>query len=169
VTTDDPELARRVRLLSNYGSERKYAHEEMGFNCRLDELQAAVLRVKLRRLDAWNARRREVAAFYLDHLAGTGLVLPAVPDHSEPAWHLFVVRSQSRDALQEALKARGVDTLVHYPLPPHRQPAYSEYAHLRLPVANQVPRDVLSLPIGPHLGSEQARQVVQACCEACNA
>jgi dTDP-4-amino-4,6-dideoxygalactose transaminase len=169
VTTDDPELARRVRLLSNYGSERKYAHEEKGFNCRLDELQAAVLRVKLRHLDAWNARRRDLAAFYLDHLDGTGLVLPAVPEQSDPAWHLFVVRSRNRDALQKALKREGVDTLVHYPVPPHLQPAYSEYANLRLPVANTVASEVLSLPIGPHLATEQARHVVRACREVCNA
>lgn len=169
ITTDDPELARRIRLLSNYGSERKYAHEEKGFNCRLDEVQAAVLRVKLRHLDAWNARRREVAAAYLEQLSGTGLALPAVPAHMNPAWHLFVVRSESRDALQTALKAKDVDTMVHYPLPPHRQAAYSEYERLRFPVADTLAAEVLSLPIGPHVGEKQARHVVRACREAWDA
>lgn len=169
VTTDDPALARRLRLLCNYGSERKYAHEEKGFNCRLDELQAAVLRVKLRHLDAWNARRRDLSAFYLEQLSGTDLVLPAVPEGCEPAWHLFVVRSHGRDAFQDALARRGVHTLVHYPLPPHRQAAYSEYAGRALPIASRLASEVLSLPIGPHLSKEQARCVVHACRQVCDA
>jgi dTDP-4-amino-4,6-dideoxygalactose transaminase len=169
VTTDDPALARRVRLLCNYGSERKYEHEVKGFNCRLDELQAAVLRVKLRHLESWNERRRAVAALYLDCLRGADLVLPAVPDGCEPAWHLFVVRSRRRDAVRDALARAGVHTLVHYPLPPHRQAAYSEQAELSLPVADQLAAEVLSLPIGPHLGSEQARHVVQTCQRVCHA
>jgi dTDP-4-amino-4,6-dideoxygalactose transaminase len=169
VTTDDPALARRVRLLCNYGSERKYEHEVKGFNCRLDELQAAVLRVKLRHLESWSERRREVAAIYLECLRGTDLVLPAVPDGCEPAWHLFVVRSRRRDAVRDALARAGVHTLVHYPLPPHRQAAYSEQADLSLPVADQLAAEVLSLPIGPHLGTERARHVVQTCQRVCHA
>lgn len=161
ITTDDDALAERVRMLRNYGSEVKYHHELKGLNSRMDSLQAAFLRVKLRRLDEFNDRRRGVAARYLDHLGGE-LVLPVVPEWAEPVWHLFVVRHPQRDLLQERLAAAGVDTLIHYPIPPHRSGAYAEYAGAALPIADQLADEVLSLPIGPHLPLEDADRVTDA-------
>jgi dTDP-3-amino-3,4,6-trideoxy-alpha-D-glucose transaminase len=160
VTTDDDGLRLRLDRLRNYGSPQKYVHDSIGFNSRLDPLQAAILRVKLRHLDAWNQRRRDIAAVYLASLAGTGLRLPAPAPDADPAWHLFVVRSRQRDRLAERLRAGGVETLVHYPVAPHRQAAYS---HLRLPaqpIAEELAREVLSLPIGPHLDRAQVEHVV---------
>ena len=127
VTTDDDALAERVRMLRNYGSKVKYHHEVPGLNSRLDSLQAAVLRVKLRHLDEWNERRRAVAARYLERLAGVdGLDLPEVPDWAEPVWHLFVVRHpQPRRAAAARSREAGVDTIIHYPIPPHLTGAYA--------------------------------------------
>lgn len=164
VTTDDSELADRVRLLRNYGSRVKYRHDLPGCNSRLDELQAAVLRVKLPRLAEWNARRSRVAACYARELADLPLRLPEVPAWASPAWHLYVVRLARRSDVQRALTAAGVETLIHYPTPPHRQHAY---AGLRVsaeayPVANRLAEEVLSLPMGPHLSDEQLAHVVAA-------
>ena len=169
VTTSDPDLADRVRVLRNYGSRVKYRNEVPGFNSRLDELQAALLRVKLTRLDDWNARRRELAAFYLRSLAATpGLVLPVVPSWAEPVWHLFVVRHPRRDAFQSELARRGIGTMVHYPIPPHRQEAYAslKIGEGRFPLAERLAVEVLSLPMGPHVGAADREAVVQAVREA---
>lgn len=165
VTTNDPELADKVRVLGNYGSQIKYHNEVKGYNSRLDELQAAFLRAKLPVLDAWNARRHAVATQYLSQLDATALVLPHVPDWAEPVWHLFVVRSQQRDALQKQLGAAGIGTMIHYPIPPHLQPAYAElcYAPGDFPVAEAIHREVLSLPMGPHLGTVNVTKVIAAC------
>lgn len=163
VTTNDPELADRIRVLRNYGSRVKYVNEVKGFNSRLDPIQAAVLRVKLAHLDDWNARRDSIAALYLSGLAGCGLMLPQVPEFAEPAWHLFVVRHPRRDALQKKLADLGVGTLIHYPIPPHRQAAY-EGAGFRaedFALANAHAGEVLSLPIGPQLSLSDAREVVR--------
>ena len=164
VTTNDDALARKLRSLRNYGSSQKYVNDEQGFNSRLDEVQAAVLRVKLRVLDAWNARRAALARFYLDQLSGTGLTLPVVAEGAEPVWHLFVVRSPRRDALRRHLQEAGIGTLVHYPIPPHRQAAYASLGleEGRFPIAEAIHREVLSLPMGPHVTEEQARAVVSA-------
>lgn len=164
VTTSDDRLAERIRTLRNYGSSTKYVHEMQGFNSRLDELQAALLRVKLRHLDAWNARRARVAAAYLEGLAGSGVVLPHVPEWCTPSWHLFVVRSEDRDGLQRRLAARGIDTLVHYPIPSHLQAAYADLGHGEgaFPLSERLAREVLSLPMGPHLGGEEVERVIEA-------
>jgi dTDP-4-amino-4,6-dideoxygalactose transaminase len=169
ITTDDDALADRVRLLRNYGSSRKYHHDVPGMNSRLDSLQAAFLRVKLRRLDEWNERRRAVAARYLELLDGVDdLVLPAVPDWAEPVWHLFVVRHPRRDELQERLAAAGVDTIIHYPIPPHRAGAYAEeFGGRSLPVAERLADEVLSLPMGPHLPLPDVERVADAVRAAC--
>jgi dTDP-3-amino-3,4,6-trideoxy-alpha-D-glucose transaminase len=161
VTTDDAALADRVRRLRNYGSARRYEHVEIGHNSRLDELQAAVLRVKLGALEEWNARRAAVAGRYLAGL--TGVTLPAVRDGAEPSWHLFAIRCERRDALRAHLEASGVQTLIHYPVPPHRQPAYAgtPLADARLVVADRVAETVLSLPIGPHLSHAEADRVIE--------
>jgi dTDP-4-amino-4,6-dideoxygalactose transaminase len=162
VTTDDRELADRIRRLRNYGSSRKYHHDVLGVNSRLDEIQAAVLRVKLARLDEWNARRAGVAGRYVDEIEGDLLTLPAVPPWAAPVWHLFVVRFSRRDELQAGLAERGVETLVHYPVPPHRQPAYQGEVWPPLLVSERLHREVLSLPIGPHLSMEQISAVVRS-------
>lgn len=160
VTTNDAGLAEKIRMLGNYGSREKYVHELQGVNSRLDPLQAAMLEVKLARLDDWNDRRRVIAARYSEGLSGSGLILPAPPEAADPVWHLYVVRTPARDALQAHLAARGIQTLIHYPCPPHRQGAFGDMG-LHLPVAEQLAREVLSLPIGPHLTPDQAERVIE--------
>ena len=165
VTTNDAELAARLRLLRNYGSRVKYEHEILGVNSRLDELQAAFLRVKLVHLAAWNARRLAIARIYDEGLADVpGLLLPQIPAWASPVFHLYVVRHPQRDALQKHLAAAGVGTLIHYPTPPHRSGAYAARFPdpAALPLATRLGAEVLSLPIGPHLGEDAAREVVQA-------
>jgi len=155
VTTDDDLLAERIRTLRNYGSQRKYINREKGFNSRLDELQAAFLRVKLPRLDEWNERRQQVAQHYLAALRADSLQLPFVAADVEPVWHLFVVRTGMRQQLQDKLHAAGIGTLVHYPIPPHQQQAYSEFGFAAgaFPLAEKMAAEVLSLPIGPHMNA----------------
>lgn len=168
VTTDDADLADRLRVLRNYGSRVKYHNEVKGFNSRLDPLHAAFLRVKLRRLDEWNARRTRLATCYLEQLAGVAsLSLPRVPDWAEPCWHLFVVRHPRRDELQARLSEAGVGTLIHYPVPPHCTRAYEEMGcgAGRYPVAEMLAGTVLSLPIGPHLTAEAVGAVAAAVAE----
>lgn len=164
VTTNDAALASRLQRLRNYGSSVRYVHEERGFNSRLDPIQSAILRVKLEKLDEWNARRREIAQRYLRELAGTGLVLPTVPDGVEPSWHLFPVRHRRRDALRDALAAAGIETLIHYPIPPHLQRAYADlgYARGAFPIAEETAYSVLSLPIGPAMTDPQVTAVIDA-------
>lgn len=168
VTTNDPKLADRIRVLRNYGSRVKYVNEVKGFNSRLDPIQAAVLRVKLAHLDGWNARRGSIAALYLSGLGECGLMLPQVPAFADPAWHLFVVRHPRRDALQKRLAELGVGTLIHYPIPPHRQEAYAGagFRAEDFALANAQAEEVLSLPIGPHLSLADAREVVRCVREA---
>jgi dTDP-4-amino-4,6-dideoxygalactose transaminase len=162
VTTNDGELAGRIRTLRNYGSKKKYYNDVKGFNSRLDELQAAFLRVKLKKLDEWNDRRRNVAALYMTELGGAAnLALPFVPEWAEPVWHLFVVRHPKRDALQQKLAAADIGTLIHYPVPAHLSGAYADGTWKRhdFPIAEELAGTVLSLPIGPHLLNEQIRFV----------
>jgi dTDP-4-amino-4,6-dideoxygalactose transaminase len=164
VTTRDPGLADRIRVLRNYGSRVKYRNEVKGKNSRLDEIQAAVLRVKLRCLPAWNARRERVAARYLKALEGLpGLVLPRLAPDRTSAWHLFVVEVEGRDALQARLREQGVETLVHYPVPPHRSQAYEQDGPWPpLPLTEAAAARILSLPIGPHLSDEEQGRVIEA-------
>lgn len=164
VTTNDADLVDRIRVLRNYGSREKYVNEVQGYNSRLDPIQAAVLSVKLKYLDTWNARRAALARRYMEGLADIGLVLPLVPQWAEPAWHLFVVRSAQRDDLQAQLTEAGVRSLIHYPIPPHKQQAYtaSGFAAGDFPLASRMADEVLSLPIGPHLVAAQAQTVVAA-------
>lgn len=165
VTTDDPDLADRIRLLRNYGSKKKYFNEEKGFNSRLGELQAAFLRTKLGVLDQWNARRSRIAASYCTTLADCdGITLPHVPDWAEPVWHLFVLRHDDRDKLQTFLSQKGIQTLIHYPQPPHLSVAYSDLtAEMSgLGLAEQLGNTVISLPIGPHHTSTSATKVADA-------
>ncbi|UMR31614.1 DegT/DnrJ/EryC1/StrS family aminotransferase [Massilia sp. MB5] len=165
VVTDDAALAELLRTYRNYGSQKKYHNLVQGFNSRLDEMQAAVLNVKLNVLDEGNALRRAQAARYSERLAGIpGLLLPHVPAWAEPVWHLYVVRHAQRDALAQRLAEQGIGTIVHYPIAPHLQQAYAElgYQPGDFPLAEAIHREVLSLPVGPHLSLEQVDQVAAA-------
>ena len=167
ITTNNPDLADRIRVLRNYGSRVKYVNEVQGMNSRLDPVQAAVLRVKLKHLDAWTERRRTLATQYLTGLASTDLILPHVPDWANPAWHLFVVRTTAREELQTRLTAAGIGTLIHYPIPPHMQAAYAEMsiASDALPLARQLAGEVLSLPIGPQLSPDDIKSIIDVMLE----
>lgn len=161
VTTRHADLAEKIRMLRNYGSREKYVHEVAGCNSRLDPVQAAALRVKLAHLDEWNARRKKLAAIYLEGLAGCGIGLPEVPSWADPVWHLFVVRHPRRDDLQRTLAAAGIGSLIHYPLPPHRQQAFTGLFDAgAFPIANQQAAEVLSLPMGPQLTAADVNRVV---------
>ncbi|MGC8733178.1 MAG: DegT/DnrJ/EryC1/StrS family aminotransferase [Halothiobacillaceae bacterium] len=169
VTSDDAQLADRIRVLRNYGSKVKYINLEPGFNSRLDPMQAAVLRAKLKYLDAWNDRRRAIAAYYIEQLdpqaqrdPAQKLILPFVPEWAEPVWHLFTVRHPRRDVLQQALANAGVQTSIHYPIAPHRQPAYASLGCSRdaFPRAERMADTLLSLPMGPHLALKQVDLIV---------
>ena len=170
VTSDDPALLGRVRLLRNYGSSVRYQHETIGVNSRLDELQAAVLRAKLPHLEEWNRRRSAIAAAYRRGLAGVGegLSLPRPAEGREHVWHLFTVRHPRRDVLRAALADAGVETLIHYPTPPHLQPAYAGLGlgPGSLPVSEALARETLSLPMGPHLDEGHTARVIDAVREA---
>lgn len=162
VTTDDGVLAERLRVLRNYGSRVKYVNLERGYNSRLDEMQAAFLRVRLAKLDEWNERRRLVAARYDDRLAGiAALGLPRVPQWAEPVWHLYVVRTKRRADLVKALEKRGIGSLIHYPIPPHLQQAYADLGLPKgsYPLAEDLAETVLSLPMGPHMPLEAVDEV----------
>lgn len=164
ITTNNAALAERIRLLRNYGSSKKYHHELLGFNSRLDPLQAAVLSIKLRHLDDWNNRRKAIAQNYLTALSESELQIPALTEGVESSWHLFVIRSRERNLLQERLRNKGIETLIHYPVAPHRQQAYSNHGWKRgsLPLAEKMADETLSLPIGPHQTVLQTEQVIEA-------
>lgn len=164
VVTNDADLADKLNVLRNYGSRVKYYNEMKGYNSRLDELQAALLRVKLRHLNEWNERRKGIAEFYFQNLTGAAnLGLPQVPAWADPVWHLFVVRHPERDRLQQHLAAAGIGTLIHYPCPPHLQEAYSElgFAAGAFPLTERMAEEVLSLPMGPHLTKIERQHVVE--------
>jgi dTDP-4-amino-4,6-dideoxygalactose transaminase len=160
----DEELIRRVARLANHGRQEKYVHETEGVNSRLDSIQAAILRTKLRHLDAWNACRRRHAAHYLDRLRDTGVGLPVTHPQTEPVWHLFVVRVRERKTVEEELRRSGIATGAHYPVPLHLQPAYRHLAipEGSLPVTERAAAEVLSLPMYPELTPDQVQAVSAA-------
>ena len=168
VTTSNAAVADKLRMLRNYGAKEKYHNEVVGLNSRLDPIQAAVLGVKLRHLDEWTQRRRRIAARYCEAFAELDLKLTATDPRAAPVWHLYTVRHPSRDALQAALGARGIETLVHYPITPHQQHAFAEldFAVDAFPVATEAANTVLSLPIGPHLMDTDASRVIDAVCSS---
>jgi dTDP-4-amino-4,6-dideoxygalactose transaminase len=157
ITTDDDAVARKARMLRNYGSEKRYHHEMAGTNSRLDELQAAFLRVKLRYLDEWNLRRSAIAERYQFQLStfSSRLSLPFVPEWASPVWHLFAIRHDLRDRLQQHLADHDIQTTIHYPIPPHHSAAYQSYSRLSFPVAEEISGRILSLPCGPHFTADQ--------------
>lgn len=162
ITTSDDALADRLRALRNYGSAQKYVNEYAGYNSRLDELQAAILLAKLPGLAAENSRRRALARLYLTGITNPDVVLPPADQPDRDAWHLFVVRHPRRDALRAHLREQGIGTDVHYPTPPHRQPAYAPFAHLSLPISEQLHREVVSLPLNPTLTDEDMGFIIYA-------
>jgi len=166
ITTKHADLADKVRVLRNYGSRIRYHNEVPGYNSRLDELQAAFLRVKLRHLDDWNARRTAIAQQYITELCPLSSVctLPTVASWASPVWHLFVIRHPQRDALQQRLTAQGIQTIIHYPIPPHLSGAYAGagFAPGDYSVAESLASTVLSLPIGPHLSTDEMHEVIRA-------
>lgn len=164
VTTDDPELANLIRSLANYGSREKYFHEYTGINSRLNEIQAAVLRIKLNYLDEDNRKRREVADRYRKEIVSSKIILPELAQPGEEeghVWHLFVVRTADRENLRRYLLENEVETLIHYPVPPHKQAAYSEWNNLSFPITEKVHNEVLSLPISPVMSEEEVSRVIR--------
>jgi dTDP-4-amino-4,6-dideoxygalactose transaminase len=171
VVTNDPDLARRIRQLRNYGSSVKYQHDVIGVNSRLDELQAALLREKLPMLPHWNAERSDIARRYTEGLQGAGVTLPAVLQHTEPVWHLYTIRHAQRDAIQRFLAARGIATLIHYPTPPHLQPALAGLGMEggRFPISERIHRETLSLPLYPGMTPREVEDVIQGVHDAVRA
>jgi dTDP-4-amino-4,6-dideoxygalactose transaminase len=164
ITTNDEQLAEKIRLLRNYGSRIKYQNDVKGFNSRLDELQAAFLRVKLAKLDEWNQRRRELAQHYLSQLSEIAdLKLPYVPEWAEPVWHLFVIAHPHRDRLKSYLDVVGIGTLIHYPIPPHMSIAYAADILDRkvFSIAESISATILSLPISPHVSHEMLSKAIE--------
>ena len=164
VTTNSGELAERIRMLRNYGSRIKYVNEVQGSNSRLDPIQAAVLRIKLKHLDEWNTRRARIAAHYSREMAGSGIIIPLVPDWAAPAWHLYVIQHSERNTLQNILKNMGIGTIIHYPIPPHLQQAYvgASFVSGKFPIAETVAKQTLSLPMGPQLSDKDVNTIICA-------
>lgn len=164
ITTNDSELAQRIRILRNYGSEVKYVNSVRGYNSRLDPIQAAVLKVKLTHLDRWNEHRRKIASLYDRELGRSGLILPNVPEWADPVWHVYVVRHPRRDVLRSSLEKKGIGTLIHYPIPPHAQDAYKDHnwSPASFPLATRLAGEVLSIPMGTHVTEEGAVAVAAA-------
>ncbi|MCU8006057.1 MULTISPECIES: DegT/DnrJ/EryC1/StrS family aminotransferase [Shewanella] len=162
ITTNDDELAQTLKALRNYGSHKKYENLYQGLNSRLDEIQAAMLRVKLRHLEAETARRQQIAQTYRDHINNPLITLPQVNEELAHVWHLFVVCCENREALQQHLAANGIQTLIHYPIPPHKQQAYRQYAEIQLPLTEQIHQKVLSIPLDPTMSDAAIKQLIDA-------
>jgi dTDP-4-amino-4,6-dideoxygalactose transaminase len=160
VTTDNEELAAVVRSLANYGSSRKYVFQYQGRNSRLDEVHAAVLNVKLKYLDNDNALRKEAAKKYIDGIKNSAITLPAVDSWTGNVFHIFPIRTKQRDDFQKYLNEKGVQTVIHYPIPPHKQGCYKEWNRLVFPVAEQIHDEELSLPMSPVITVEQVQYVI---------
>lgn len=161
ITTNDEEVAIKIRAIANYGSLIKYENIYKGLNSRLDEIQAAILDLKLQFLDADNQQRREIAKIYRENIKNEKIVLPKPYKEESHVWHLFVIRTKDRDKLQEYLKIKGIQTLIHYPIPPHKQNAYKEWNNLSFPITEKIHKEVLSLPISPAMNKEEAFYIAQ--------
>ena len=161
ITTNDEEVAIKIRAIANYGSLIKYENIYKGLNSRLDEIQAAILDLKLQVLDADNQQRREIAKIYRENIKNEKIVLPKPYKEESHVWHLFVIRTKDRDKLQEYLKIKGIQTLIHYPIPPHKQNAYKEWNNLSFPITEKIHKEVLSLPISPVMNKEEAFYIAQ--------
>ena len=161
VTTNDDELAAKIRAIANYGSDRKNHHIYKGVNSRLDEIQAAVLDIKLLYLDKDNARRREISKYYRENIKNPKIELPQVYDENAHVWHVFALRTENRDEFQKYLENNGIQTMIHYPVPPHKQDAYKEWSNQSYPVTEEIHRTILSLPISPVLSDDEVKKVVE--------
>jgi dTDP-4-amino-4,6-dideoxygalactose transaminase len=161
ILTNNKSIADKVKMLRNYGSMVKYSHELKGYNSRLDELQAAFLRVKLSMLDDSNARRRKIAIKYSNSISNKFVTLPYIPDYAECVWHLFIVQAQHRDSLKDYLNKHGISTVIHYPKPPHLQRCYSELVEKSFPVAEMIANEVLSLPLYPQLNDDEIKYIIE--------
>ncbi len=160
VTTNDDELAVKIRAIANYGSDRKYHHIYKGINSRLDEIQAAILDVKLPHLDNDNKKRRKIAKYYRENIKNPKIILPKVYDENAHVWHVFAIRTEERDKLQKYLEENEIQTNIHYPTPPHKQGAYKEFVNISLPVSEEIHRTVISLPISPVMTEEEVKKTV---------
>ncbi|MGJ0366363.1 DegT/DnrJ/EryC1/StrS family aminotransferase [Aliarcobacter cryaerophilus] len=161
VTTNDEELANTIKALANYGSHKKYENLFKGINSRLDEIQAAMLRIKLKYLDNEVEKRREIANYYLQNIKNENIILPTIRSENNHVWHLFVIRTSKRDELQKYLRENGVQTLIHYPIPPHKQNAYQEWNNESYPISEQIHTEVLSLPISGVQNLENTKNIVE--------
>lgn len=163
ITTNDDELFEKVKAIANYGSDRKYHHIYKGVNSRLDEIQAAVLNVKLKYLEQDNQRRREISKYYRENITNPKIILPNIPSEKELAhvWHVFVVRTKERDKFQKYLLENGIQTIIHYPTPPHKQGAYKEWNNLSFPITEEIHNTIISLPISPVMADEEVKKVVE--------
>ena len=161
VTTNDEELAQKIRALANYGSHKKYENIYQGLNSRLDEIQAAVLDVKLKYLDSDNAKRKEIAQYYLQNIKNPLISLPQTYSENSHVWHLFVVRVKDRARFQNYLNDNGIQTIIHYPIPPHKQECYKELNHLSFKITEQIHSEIISIPISPVMSDSQIQKVVE--------
>jgi len=161
VTTNDDELASKLRAMANYGSHKKYCNLYKGVNSRLDETQAAILDVKLHYLDTDNARRKEIAKYYRENIKNPKILLPQAYDPKAHVWHVFGIRVNNREVFQKYLTDNEIQTLIHYPTPPHKQDAYKEYNHLSYPITEKIHNEILSLPISPVMTDEEIKKVVE--------
>lgn len=161
VTTNNDKLAQKIRALRNYGSHVKYQHLYKGLNSRLDEIQAAVLNVKLKYLDKDNDKRREISKYYREHIKNPLITLPQIKDEKSHVWHIFAIRTENREEFQKYLENNGVQTLIHYPVPPHKQPAYKEWNDLSFPITEKIHQEIISLPISPVMTQEEIKKVVK--------
>ncbi len=159
ITTNDKRLGETVRMLRNYGSKKKYIHGNIGYNSRLDEIQAAILRVKLRHLDSWNSQRRKIAEYYINNIKNEGIILPFWSGTNDHVFHLFVIKCMNRHNVEQQLTKAGIQTIIHYPVPPHKQDAYTAYNKIRLSITEHLSSQVLSLPMGPHLGIDAVKYI----------
>lgn len=161
VTTNDEELFNKIKAIANYGSDRKYHHIYKGVNSRLDEIQAAVLDIKLKHLDSDNNKRREISKYYRENIKNSKIILPETYDEKSHVWHIFAVRTQNRDDFQKYLTEKGIQTIIHYPTPPHKQGAYKEWNNLSFPITEEIHNTILSLPISPVMTDSEIEKVVE--------
>lgn len=161
VTTNDEELFNKIKAIANYGSDRKYHHIYKGVNSRLDEIQAAVLDIKLKHLDSDNNKRREISKYYRENIKNSKIILPETYDEKSHVWHIFAVRTQNRNEFQKYLTEKGIQTIIHYPTPPHKQGAYKEWNNLSFPITEEIHNTILSLPISPVMTDSEIEKVVE--------
>ena len=161
VTTNDEELFNKIKAIANYGSDRKYHHIYKGVNSRLDEIQAAVLDVKLKHLDSDNNKRREISKYYRENIKNPKIILPETYDEKSHVWHIFAVRTKNRDEFQKYLKNKEIQTIIHYPTPPHKQGAYKEWNDLSFSITEEIHNTILSLPISPVMTDSEVEKVVE--------